>query len=299
MNQSFIFRKASVVLGFLALLTFLLAACAPAAPAPQTGSEGTPTAAPAVTEPPAGVFAGLKPEDILLQLTYEPGFTLPEYRFAFGRTPYFTLLADGSVMYIDESQDFKVMEARLSQDEAAALLQQVREMGFARLESHTDMCGKLADGSEPCIADASTTVMRVRMEDGSLREIRNYANFSNGPTTYDAIYNLMNEYTHSAAAVYVPHAAALFIRMVPQPEMASPAEWPLDAAYIQRAQNAPEQFTAVALSAEEAALWQKNVGVVAAPIVFQHEGQSVSAMFVPWLPGEDFTAEMQAEFPAK
>jgi hypothetical protein len=226
---------------------------------PQTGVE--PTHAASQHAAPCGVFPGLDADDILIQLTYEPGFTLPEYRFPFGRTPYFTLLADGRVIYIDETQDFKVMQVQLSQAEAAALLQQVREMGFEHLESHTDMCGKMPDGSEACIADASTSVMRVRMEDGSLREIQNYANFSNGPATYEAIYNLLNEYTHPEAAVYLPHAATLFVRIVPQPEMSSPADWPLDPAYVQRAQAAPEQFTAVALNAEEAALWQRDVGI--------------------------------------
>jgi len=288
-------------MSLLALLILILAACAPTAPVPQTGMEPTKpvdTAAPPAAETPSGVLSGLDAEDILLQLTYEPGFTLPEYRFPFGRTPYFTLLADGRVIYMDEAQDFKVMQAQLSQEEAAVLLQKVREMGFEHLESHTDMCGKLADGTEPCIADASTSVMRVRMEDGSLREIRNYANFSNGPATYDAIYNLMNDYTHAEAAVYVPHAATLFVRIVPPPEMSSPADWPLDTAYVKRAEAAADQFTAVVLSAEETALWQKDVGINNGSITFQLDGKPVSGFFVPWLPGEDFTAEVAAEFPA-
>lgn len=290
------FPSSKFAVGFLALLIFILAACAPARPVPQTGAEPT---QPVKTPAPIGVFPGLDAEDILLQLDYEPGFVMPEFRFPFGRTPYFTLLADGRVIYIDESQDFKVMQAQLSQDEAAALLQKVRDMGFQHLKSHTDMCGKMADGSESCVADASTSIMRVRMPDGSLREIRNYANFSNGPDTYEAIYNLMNEYTHPEAAIYVPHAATLFIRIAPAPEMASPADWPLDPAYVKRAQAAPDQSIAVALSADEAAKWQKEVGINSGSIVFQLDGQPVSAMFVPWLPGQDFTAEIAKEFPAQ
>lgn len=289
MSAMFSLHKLSVAL--LAVFILLLAACAPL---PQTGAQPT---QPVDTPAPAAVYPGLQANDILLQLDYEPGFSLPEYRYAFGRTPLFTLLADGRVIYIDENQDFKVMQAQLSQEEAAALLQQVREMGFAQLESHTDMCGKLADGSEPCIADASTSIMRVRMEDGSLREIRNYANFSNGPVTYDAIYSLMNDYTQPGAAVYTPHAATLFVRIAPPPEMSSPADWPLDPAYVRRAQAAPDQFTAVVLSAAEVAKWQKDVGV-SGPITFQLDGQPVSGFFVPWLPGADFSAGIAAEFPA-
>lgn len=294
-------------MGLLALLILILAACAPTAPLPQTGVEPTKlveTPAPVITDTPAAVevpavLAGLDADEILVQLDYEPGFVMPEFRFPFGRTPYFTLLADGRVIYIDENQDFKVMQAQLSKTEAAALLQKVLEMGFARLESHTDMCGKAADGSQPCIADASTTVMRVRMEDGSLREIRNYANFSDYPVTYEDIFNLLNTYTHPQAAIYVPRAATLFVRIAPPPEMSSPADWPLDPAYVKRAQSAPDQFTAVALNAEEVAKWQKEVGINGSSITFQLDGQPVSGFFVPWLPGEDFSAQIAAEFPAR
>lgn len=284
-----------LLVALLALMLVVLAACVPDAPIPQTGVGPT---EPAGGETPAVVIPGLQPEDILVQLDYEPGFTLPEYRYEFGRSPFFTLLADGRVIYVDELQDSKVMVARLSPEAATALLEQVREMGFERLESHTDMCGRLADGSEPCIADASTSVMRVRMEDGSLREIRNYANFSNEPQTYDAIFNLLNDFNHADASVFEPHAATLFVRIAPPPEMSSPADWPLDPAYVERALSAADQSTAVVLSAEEAALWQQVVGVDNMGITFQLEGQPVTGMFVPWLPGQDFSAEVEAEFPA-
>jgi len=312
------FTKFSIhkfVFGFLALLILILAACTLTVPVPQITAAPTKpantaapikpadTAAPtqaAHTETPAGVLSGLAPEEILIQLTYEPGFSLPEYRFSFGRTPYFTLLADGRVIYIDENQDFKVMQAQLSQDEAAALLQQVRDLGFEHLESHTDMCGMMADGSETCVADASTSVMLVRMEDGSLREIRNYANFSNGPVAYEAISNLLNDYAHPKAAIYVPHAATLFVRIAPPPEEpSSPAEWPLDPAYVKRAQANPDQGTAVALNTEETAKWMKEVGVNSGSVTFLLDGQNVSGMFVPWLPGDDFTKEIAAEFPVQ
>ena len=294
------FSAHKFALSFLALLIFILSACAPITPMPQSGAQPTQpvtTAAPPATPVPTAVFAGLDPEAILLQLTYEPGFSLPQYRFEFGRTPYFTLLADGRVIYVDETQDSKVMMAQLSQAEASTLLQKVDDLGFARLESHTDMCGTLADGSESCIADAATSVMRVRMQDGSLREIRNYAHFSNGPATYEAIYNLLNDYTHPGATLYLPQAATLFVQIVPQPEMSSPAGWPLDPAYVQRAQAASDQFTAVVLSAEEAAKWQQEVGVDGSSVTFQLNGQPVLGTFVPWMPGEDYTTEIAAQFP--
>lgn len=288
--------------GFLALLMLVLAACAPNVPVPQTGGEPAKpfnTAAPVATDAPTAGLSGLDADDVLIQITYEPGFALQEVNYLFGRFPIFTLLADGRILYHNEDQDSRVMQAQLSVDETAALLQKVRDMGFARLESHTDMCGRMADGSESCIADASTNVMRVRMEDGSLREIRNYAGFSNGPATYDAIYQLLDEFSHPSAAAYLPQGATLFVRIVPPPEMASPADWPLDPMYVKRALSDSDQFIAVALSAEESALWQKDVGINNRSITFQLEGQPVSGFFVPWLPGEDFSKEIAAEFPAQ
>jgi hypothetical protein len=80
--------------------------------------------------------------------------------------------------------------------------------------------------------------------------------------------------------------------------MSSPADWPLDPAYVERALSAADQSTAVVLSAEEAALWQQVVGVDNMGITFQLDGQPVTGMFVPWLPGQDFSAEVEAEFPA-
>ncbi len=291
------FSAQKIAMVFLALLIFVLAACAPA-PMPQTGVEPTQPAEspePASPTPAPAVFPGLEADDILVQLDYEPGFTLPEYRYAFGRVPFFTLLADGRVIYVDENQDFKVVIAQLSIEEATALLEQVRDFGFERLESHTDMCGKMVDGSETCIADASTSVMRVRMEDGTLREIKNYANFANEPAAYDAIYNLLNNYENEQATVYLPHGATLFVRTAEMPTDASPADWPFDPAYIELTRFG-EMGAAFALSAEEAALWQLQVGVNSGPIILQHKGQPISAMFVPWMPGVDYTDEIAAEF---
>lgn len=299
--MSYKFSAHKIAMAFLALLILLLAACQPA-PMPQTGAEQPtqPVAESPVPATPAtpAVFPGLEADDVLIQLDYEPGFTLPEYRFPFGRVPNFTLLADGRVIYVDENQDFKVMMAQLTIQEATALLEQVREFGFERLESHTDMCGKLVDGTENCIADASTTVMRVRMADGSLREIKNYANFANEPATYDAIYNLMNNYEHEQAALYVPHGATLFVRTAEMPTDVSPTEWPLDPAYIELTRFG-EMGAAFALSAEEVATWQKEVGLNGGSVILQHNGQPLSAMFVPWLPGVDYTEDIARDFKAQ
>ncbi len=288
------FSLHNFAIGALALLTFILAACSPLALMPATGAHPT---QPPTAPTPASAFLGLKPADILIQLAYEPGFMLPEYRFDFGRVPYFTLLADGRAIFVDENNDSRIMLVQLSQAEAGALLQKVRDLGFARLESYTDMCGTAPDGSETCIADMSTTLLRVHQEDGRLREIKNYANFSNDPAAYLAIYNLLNDYTNPAAVDYVPAGATLFVRILPSPAEASPADWPLNPAYVQRAQAAPDQFTAVTLNPDQMNAWMQAVGSNSASVTLQLDGQPVLARVVPWLPGQDFTAAIAAQFP--
>ena len=85
------FAAHKIAMAFLALLIFVLAACSPA-PAPQVNVEPTqPVAESPVPATPAtpAVFPGLEADDVLIQLDYEPGFTLPEsLRFLANRRPH-------------------------------------------------------------------------------------------------------------------------------------------------------------------------------------------------------------------
>ena len=110
---------------------------------------------------------------ILVQYDYEPTFSTPESFQPFGRVPPFTMLEDGTLIYLDDGRRYderRVMEVHLSGYDADALVQQVLDLGFERLGNHAEQCENLDDGSSVCIADASYTVLRVRLPSGEPRQ---------------------------------------------------------------------------------------------------------------------------------
>jgi hypothetical protein len=146
-------RRRSLRVVSLWILTTLLAAC---------GGSLHPTASPTPSSrcPSSGYtiksLAPPQPSDVLLELTWEGGFTRPELAFAFGRVPAFTLLPDGSVYYVAplEGDRAQVMAARLAPAETDAMVQVVLDLGFERLESYTDECQRQADDTCMCVQDS-------------------------------------------------------------------------------------------------------------------------------------------------
>ncbi|HSR33168.1 MAG TPA: hypothetical protein VLY63_21595 [Anaerolineae bacterium] len=245
--------------------------------------------------PAPGSGEGSESVEVLVQLDWEGGFAPPEVAVPFGRVPVFTLLADGRVFYVDwgdpmePSQELVI--AQLTPEERDALVQQILELGFERLESYLDQCQEQADGSSQCVADAGYSILRVRLPQGDLREIRNWHEFANDPEALLAIRGLLSEYRHPDAVPYLPARGSLFIRPILSAEGLTVADWPLNATWLTPPEAAVEQWAGVLSEGEWDALVKvtsRNMGTFA----FRDADQFYHVVLVPWLPGTDYSEQV-------
>jgi hypothetical protein len=235
-----------------------------------------------------------------LQRDYEPGFTRPELHYPYGRIAPFTLFADGTLVYLREGQaesDQRLMQVSLSRQEMLELWQEVLGAGFERLESHTDFCKDLENGTQECVADAGTWIMRARLADGELREIKIFSDFANDPAAFEQINRLLTGYEHPNSQPYEPEGATLFLRSMSEPAGTAVQEWPLDTQWLSGLQAGTEETVAVPLKGGSLAQYLSVVPGNIGDAFFELDGTVYAAYLIPWLPGADFTAEIQSDFP--
>ena len=285
---------------FTLLALTILAACAPAGEqiTPPTDSEAlpTPTAATPVD------LADLPGTDILLQLAYEPTFSLPTEFYEYGRIPPFTMLVDGRVIYVDEGRSFterNVMQIELSPDERILLLNKVLDLGFSNLESYTDECRDQADGTMVCIADASFTILRARLPDGEFRQVKIFAGFANDLQAFESITQFLTSYVHPSAQPYTPEQATLFIQTLEALVGVTVNAWPLADALVPAPNQANPFFAAVlVLEGDDLTTFIAALGGSLGEFYFEKDGASYAATLVPWLPGTDYREQIAIDFPS-
>jgi len=243
----------------------------------------------------------LSPDDILVQQDYEPGFFRPEAYYEFGRVPPFTLFADGTVIYLQEGETYDqetVMQVNLSPEESLNLLQQVLDYGFEDLESHTDFCQDQGGDEQICVADAATTILRARLAGGELGEVKIYHDFANDPDAFQNITNLLASYTHAEAQPYQPQVATLFLRLHVGVEGITLLDWPLDADWLADLEFGKMSLVALSLAGEDLERYLAAVPRNTGDAYYSLNDQIYGALLVPWLPGQDFSTEIENQFPS-
>lgn len=248
--------------------------------------------------------AHLGVDDILLQLDYETTFGLVDivdpFR-PFGSFPAVTLYRDGTVITSDHHG---TRFWRRGEQVAARDLEHVRALGAAKIRNHTSGCKKTLRGKS-CVSDSARVHLRFRQRDGKLRDVVNYAGFSDThQAQLDAIYDrleIIGTAPWSGARPvmpWIPADASLFLRFAEDIEpvdregLAKAAPWPLAADIFERAVR--EQWIVVAIDRPQILALTDRLGAHGGPASFRLDDRVVRVKLVPWLPGVDHRAAIAA-----
>lgn len=292
-----------------AVLLLCLCACVTGQALESPQPTPPPVCAPAAPEPakpdvPAPELYALEPtqvltiDDLLLQHAWEHGMLAPvagDVHQPYGRLPSFTLYRDGTVLFTERNGLVHSLRMwRMPEGDARDHIEHVRALGAAQLRNHSHHC--LDEGRyRRCISDAGVRVLRVRLADGTLRELRNYAGFEPRrveqlQAIYDRITAIEAHYRNSP--LYLPRGATLFVtpleREVADLHPDSRARlrlWPLDDETLQRA--LADKKVALEVPQIRAMIAATGTNVVRDDL-FVHEGRPFYASMIPWLPHADY-----------
>ena len=227
-------------------------------------------------EPPA------KPPAVLVQLAYKGTFMIGP---PFSVVPPFTLLDDGTL--IGAADDEPVYVTKVSHAEVEHIVQHIRELGFDRLQSHTESCKFSPDGTGVCTSDASITILRVASPTGALREVSTYSNFSNEPETHQKIVDYLEKYKIAKTTRYVPTSGVLHVRLEQTVPKACP---PIDAAVLHV--DGKQTMWAFRIDGADLAAVLKLAPATRTTFDVCADGLHFVLAFMPAVPGDDLSGEL-------
>lgn len=266
----------------------------------RSGGDAPPSASPNPQVFTLDLLESLEPGALLVQHDYEPGFSRFEVFYAFGRLPALSLYADGLLIYIEGGASYdqqRVMQVRLTPQQSVDMVNRMLELGYGQLESHTDFCQETGNGESTCVADAPTTILRSRLLSGELHEVKIYHNFANDLPAFKAINEYLISYQHANAQVYRPTGASLFLRPTEAFEGMLVSDWPFDASWLTTHDFGERGMVAVVLDGENLAAYLAGAASNTGDAYYLLDGQYYAAHLVPWMPGLDYHAEIEAEYP--
>jgi len=146
----------------------------------------------------------------------------------------------------------------------------VQDLGFDRLQSHTDFCMTQSNGEQNCIMDASYTILRMRLPNDSIKEIKIYGDFANDLQAFQGIRDLLTGYAHPDAQPYIPERGALFISESAGEAPSAAIEWPLAPSLLLHPKN-DQGLWAVSLGDQEINRYLEVSGRNAGDTLFKYE----------------------------
>ncbi len=265
----------------------------------QAEEQAEPIPSPSTEEKLLADIQKLQPGDLLVQLDYEPTFSMPQYLHAFGRFPVFSLYSDGKIIYQDPANNY-LLTVDITQAEAASFVLTLYEAGALELDNYLDQCYQLSEDEQTCIADGAYSLLRIFTPDSIMKEVRNYAGFANNMEALDKIINTLHQFSHPDAERYQAQQGALFITALSADQVDDSVDvplFPLHPPYAPPPLKTGETWVVELGPLEIATFIDLTDGAYTAEVML-YEGQFYRIEFVPWLPGNNFSPELAAAYPA-
>ena len=222
---------------------------------------------------------------IVLQVEYRQTHADRYHAHSFGRVPQLTLYSDRTVFYTaTEGLARHIRKASLTESEYEALL-----LVAAALDC--DDLREYARGTELKITGSPDAIVTFLDTDGGICSETINTGLRHFPIQLDRTLRSLDTYDHPASVPYVPDRASMFVWLRVD-GLRDPVRWPLSQDRLRPPAPAARHWVTVLKGEEIRALLGVTSGLPAW-IPVQTQERTYKLFIVPWLPGADYTPEIQ------